>query len=56
MKEDITPRNAKGQPHGLWECYYKDKIWYKCVYMNGELNWLAELYNDGKLIEKKYYL
>jgi len=56
MNIDITPKNAKGQAHGLWECYYKDKIWYKCVYMNGELNWLAELYNDGKLIEKKYYL
>jgi len=58
MKEDITPRNAKGQPHGLWECYYKDKIWYKCIYINGEINGFNKLYcdNDGKLTHKRYCL
>jgi len=55
--KDITPYNDKGEPHGLWEIYCDDILWYKCFFHNDkevgyeEINW----YN-GKLEEKKYYL
>ena len=59
MKEDIEPRNAKGQPHGYWKIYYSnDKLYYKCVYINGKENGLEEYYwrDKDKLRCKNYYL
>jgi len=57
MKENLTPRNDKGEPHGLCVQYYSNcKVMYKCVYINGKRNGLEEYYwNDGKLT-KSYYL
>jgi len=51
MNKDITPTNAKGQPHGYWEVYHwGGNLIYKCVYINGEENGFEEWYwdNDGK--------
>jgi len=59
MKEDIIPKNAKGQGHGLWELYHPNgQLGFKCVFINGEINGLYEHYwgDDGKLSDKKYYL
>jgi len=56
MNIDITPRNDKGQAHGLWEYYYKDQLVYKCVYINDKANGVNESYWEGKLKFKKYYL
>jgi len=57
MKEDLTPINDKGQPHGLWEYYTrKGKLWYRIVYKNGKKNGFEEVYWVGKLKIKTYYL
>jgi len=57
MKEVVAPRNAKGQAHGYWECYHSnDKLYYKCVYINGKPNGFAEYYWTGILRHKKYHL
>jgi len=59
MNKNITPTNAKGQPHGLWEYYWNNgKIWYKCVFINGKEIGFEEYHNDddGKLTNKRYYL
>jgi len=55
--KDITPRNAKGQPHGLWDVFWMEgKIEYKCVYHNGEAIGYEEHYEyNGNLI-KFYHL
>jgi len=58
MNKDLQPRNSKGQRHGYWEIYCKNKLWFRTVYNNGKLNGFAEFYweNYGKLSEKTYYL
>ena len=47
MKEDITPRNNKGQPHGLWIYHFSNGIvWYKGQYINGIRHgyWISNWY------------
>jgi len=58
MKKDKIPRNAKGQPHGVWEQYWNNgELAFKCVYINGNINGFDELYDwYGKPTEKNYYL
>ena len=57
MKKNIKPKNDKGQRHGYWEVYFDNgELWYKCVYINGELNGFEEWYSCGKITEKRYYL
>jgi len=57
IKEDIAPRNAKGQRHGYWEIYQLNgNLWYKCVFNNGEAIGYEEHYGyNGNLI-KFYHL
>jgi len=58
--KDITPRNNKGEPHGLWERYYShsDNLRFKCLYHNGKEIGYEEFYNisNGESNKKKYYL
>jgi len=57
--KDITPRNAKGQAHGLCVQYYSnDQLAFRCVFINGKRNAIEEWYLDfdGKLSEKTYYI
>ena len=37
-KKSIEPRNDKNQRHGYWEFYWDGELWYKCYYINGQLN------------------
>jgi len=58
-KEDKRPFNDKGQRHGLWEIYhYNGQLMYRCVFINGKLNWFYDIYwdDDGKVTDKRYYL
>jgi len=34
-KQDIQPKNDKGQNNGHHELYYHDGGWYRCTYKNG---------------------
>jgi len=58
--KDITPRNNKGEPHGLWERYYShsDNLRFKCLYHNGKEIGYEEDYEylTDKLNKKKYYI
>jgi hypothetical protein len=38
MKENILPKNSKGEDHGYHEYYYKNKtqLSYRCVCKNGD--------------------
>jgi len=57
MNKEISPRNAKGQPHGYWERYWDGELRYKCVFINGKRNGVDEHYwSDGKLTHKRYCL
>ena len=59
MSKNITPLNNKGEPHGLWEWYYRiGELMCKRFYQNGKRVGYSELYDyhNGKLTEKKYYL
>jgi len=56
MNKNISPRDANGQRHGLWERYSNGQIWYKCVYLNGKKNGFFEHYWDGKVTYKLYHL
>jgi len=58
MNKDITPRNAKGQKHGLWEQYWPNgKLWYKGGYHNDVLIYCEDYgYLSDKLAGKIYYL
>jgi len=56
MKEDQRPKNAKGQPHGLWKRYWNGELWYKCVFINGLENGFDEWYSSGKITHKNYHL
>jgi len=56
---NIKQYNAKGQPHGYWECYWGNgELMYKCVFINGKRNALEEWYLDfdGKVTDKTYYI
>jgi len=51
---DIKPRNSKGKPHGYWEVYSNDKLWFKSLYHNGKEVGYGEIYSYlGKDITKK---
>ena len=52
-----TPRNKKGEPHGLWELYNIDgTIWYKRNYINGEqFGYYEYFYGDNRNANKIYY-
>ena len=55
MRKSITPKNNKGQRHGLWERYFDDDLWYKCLYHNDKLVGYEENYwFSCKLSRKKY--
>jgi len=59
MKENITPHNAKYEPHGYWVMYYYNgQLYSRCVYINGNENGVEEYYryDDGKVTVKNYYL
>jgi len=60
VKENITPRNSKGQRHGYWERYFSSgQPQYKCIYHNGKEIGYEEFYhyNDcNKQLTKNYYL
>jgi len=59
MKEstNIAPLNDKNQRHGYWEQYfYNGKLFYKCVFINGEKIGFEEWYSSGKISHKNYYL
>jgi len=55
---NIKQYNAKGQPHGYWECYWGNgELMYKCIYINGkEIGFEEFYYNDGTLSYKNYHL
>jgi len=57
VKEDIIPKNAKGQAYGLWEEHFSSTghLYYKCTYNNGELVGYKEYYFSDKF-NKSYYL
>jgi len=54
--KDKRPLNDKGEPHGYWEYYFGQTLWYKCFYHNGKEIGYEYYYNDGKLFEKKYHI
>jgi len=56
MNKNITPRNNKGEPHGLWEDYWDNgNLYYKCICDNGKEVGYEELYwYNGKLNKKRY--
>jgi len=58
MNKNINPYNNNKQPHSYWEQYYSNgKLAFKCVFINGKKNGIAEWYNiDEKVFEKTYYL
>jgi len=58
MSKDKTPLNDNNQAHGYWERYrYKNKLAFKCVFINGKIIGLDEHYwNDGKIRHKRYHL
>lgn len=57
MPTDITPRNDKGQAHGLWVTYYSNgQLDFKGEYINDYRHgfWEAYLYS-GELAFKGHY-
>ena len=57
--KDITPRNEKGYPHGLWELYFSDgSVMSKRFFNNGKKIGYEEYYYswDNKVMNKKYYI
>ena len=47
MKRNKKPRNNKGQPHGLWELYFRRDLFYKGHYINGqEIGFWIDWYDD----------
>jgi len=56
MRKDITPRNKKGQHHGLWEWYYHNgDLGYKGFYHNGKrVGYNEWYYHNGKMKDKTY--
>lgn len=49
--QNKKPRNDKGQPHGYWEIYWGEKLYYKGNYING--NPMGYYYFGCS--EKRYY-
>lgn len=46
-----------GRPHGYWERYFNDELWYKGYYLNGKENGYWEIYGfNGELSVKEFYL
>jgi len=54
MNKNINPRNDKGEPHGYWEYYFGQTLWYKCFYHNGKRHGYCESYS--RVTKKKYKL
>ena len=57
--KNITPRNDKGQPHGLCELYYANgSLMYKRFYNNGKRVGYSEFYYCWKneLSHKTYHI
>ena len=57
-KENIEPRNSKGQLHGFCICYYDNgNVWCKQRFVNSKYHGLRERYcGDGELLYKRYWL
>jgi len=54
--KDLTPRNDKGESHGLWEIYWGDvKLWYTSFYHNGKSVGYEEEYSADCKLQKKTY-
>ena len=51
FKEDITPRNSKGEPHGLWVGYHNNYIKGTQRCFNGVKHGIRENYD----VHKDYY-
>lgn len=51
--KDIRPRNHKEQPHGYWEVYWDNKLWYKRFLVNGFMYGYSLLFAKNKINE--YY-
>jgi antitoxin component YwqK of YwqJK toxin-antitoxin module len=58
MKQNKTPRNKQGHPHGYWEFYYLNgQLCYKGNYINGKLDgYWEEYWSDGQLCYKGNYI
>jgi hypothetical protein len=58
MKEDIKPRNDNGEPHGYWELYLSNELWYKSVHHNSKETGYEEyyLYPTNKIIKTFYII
>jgi len=57
MKENLEPKNDKGQRHGVCEYYWANgQLCYKYVFINGKKNGFAEWYGCGKITHKRYHL
>ncbi len=50
--------NEKGERHGYWEeTYFKDVIWYKGNYINGEPVGCWEVFSAfGEITDKAFFL
>ena len=56
--QNKTPKNEKGQAHGLWERYWSNgNLEYKGLYVNGKRHGLCESYwSNGKPYYKGSYI
>ena len=55
IKEDIIPRNKKGEAHGYWEIYDSGKLWYEGDFINGKKHGLSRSYRlNGDILSKRY--
>ena len=57
MKENITPRNKRGQYHGYQEWYYYNgKLGLRCNKRNGNSDGYRECYYNGKISLLTFYI
>jgi len=59
MKKDknMTPFNAKGEPHGYWERYWGNgELFFKCIYHNGKEIGYDEQYSISHKLTKRFNL
>jgi hypothetical protein len=56
MKEDIAPRNDKGELHGYCEFYFNNFA-YKCFYHNGiRIGYMEYYFYNRNLCGKLFYI
>jgi len=56
--KNITPKNDRGQRHGIWEWYHPNgELWFKGNYLNGKSEGYWEwCYHDGEPHRREYYI